>query len=326
MNIIETERLFISDGKERYCPESFCELPEQELSAVQHFVEINRHAQEIKNLFLIFKFNIEQLRDHYTLMHSGDLLCGEQKASSEEDFIAVNAYVTNILSAGHTLVESMEAYVKENEEIDESVKNTFFDYEHGIYDTSFAYRLLIRLRDFTQHGHLAVSKTDNIYFFDLKQILEKPHFTHNKKLGDEIKQHAAEIIDLYKDTPTISLTQAVAEYVSKLLLIYQQFWKTATAEFQSACLAFDNIAHSHPENFTTCEDGKVDLFFYEKSDAGSQAMWLSGDFLSVFEELSQEAKTYADYYFNAYEELMEGTILVKLDEQKRMSIDMITFP
>ena len=42
-----------------------------------------------------------------------------------------------------------------------------------IYDTVFSYKLLTRLRDYSQHGHLPVSSEGNSYYFDFVDILGK---------------------------------------------------------------------------------------------------------------------------------------------------------
>lgn len=288
----DTERLIILNGKLEI--PLFNDLPEQKLTAVRHFVEITSHLQEIQQLFRIFKFNIERLRESYTLMSNGDVLCGERNADSEDDYIAINAYIVNILGSGRTLVEAMDLYISENKEIDESVRKTYFDYEHDLYDTSFAYRLLIRLRDLTQHGHLAVSKVGNNYSFDLKQITEKPHFSHNKKLGDEIKRISTEIIETYRDAPTISLTQAVAEYVSKLFMLYQKFWQEASSEFHNSYAAFESVLRSYPGNSIKGKGEDPVLFVYEIINGAAQAVPISSDFIFMYEQFRRLSGFYPD--------------------------------
>ena len=161
---------------------AFVSLSESELTVSRHHVEITRHLQEIHHLFLMLKYDIESLQKEYTLDVSGKVFRGGKPAKREEDFIAVNAHVINIISAGRTLTEAMECYINTNERIEPEAKNRYKSFCSNTYDKSFSYRLLIRLRDFSQHGHLPVCKTHNNYCFDLKQILEKPHFNHNEKL------------------------------------------------------------------------------------------------------------------------------------------------
>lgn len=54
----------------------------------------------------------------------------------------------------------------------------------------------MKLRDFSQHGHLIVSRDyQNKYYFDIEQILSTPHFNINKKLKPEMKNIRQEIYE-----------------------------------------------------------------------------------------------------------------------------------
>ncbi len=134
----------------------------------------------------------------------------QNPANSGADYISVNSHIINIISAGRTLIESMECYIKNNSDIGDA-KQKYLDYYHNTYDSSFAYRFLIRLRDYSQHGHLPVSSTGNNYYFDLIQISNKPHYNHNKTFETQMKSIIDEILEKYHNTPTISLTETLAE-------------------------------------------------------------------------------------------------------------------
>ena len=60
---MNTEKTFFLDGELDRQP--FHELSKDELDIVEHFVEINRHLQEIHSLFLVLNFNIDQLKKRY---------------------------------------------------------------------------------------------------------------------------------------------------------------------------------------------------------------------------------------------------------------------
>lgn len=170
------------------------ELSENDLKIAKHFIEVTRHLQEIHHLFLIFKKDIDNLQKEYVLMNNGDVFSGQNPAENEDDYIAINAYTIRIISAGQTLVESMECYINNNTNIDDTAKQRYLDFYHKTYDLSFAYRLLIRLRDYSQHGHLPVSSLGNNYYFDLIQIVDKPHYNHNKTFENQMKNIIDNII------------------------------------------------------------------------------------------------------------------------------------
>jgi len=70
----------------------------------------------------------------YLLMSDGKVLKNGEPAISEDDFIAINAMVNNLISAGRTLVESMECYISERHSEDDSDCKAYMDFYHITYD------------------------------------------------------------------------------------------------------------------------------------------------------------------------------------------------
>ena len=118
-----TERMFLTDEGFSLTYE---ELLENDLEVARHFIEVTRHLQEIHYLFLIFINNIDKLQKEYVLMNNGDVFYRERAANDESDYISINSYIINIISAGRTLVESMECYINSNLNIDDEAKNRGF--------------------------------------------------------------------------------------------------------------------------------------------------------------------------------------------------------
>lgn len=116
---MDTERMYLADNSFALTAE---ELTPEDLESAKHFVETTRHLQEIHSLFSVFKFNIDVLQEEYVLMNSGKVFCDEKPANNAQDYIAINAYITNIISAGKTLADSMECYVKSNSRIDSAAR------------------------------------------------------------------------------------------------------------------------------------------------------------------------------------------------------------
>ena len=160
----------------------------------------------------------------YLLMSDGKVLKNGEPAISEDDFIAINAMVNNLISAGRTLVESMECYISERHSEDDSDCKAYMDFYHITYDSSFPYRFLMRMRDYSQHGHLPVIRNEVWYGFDLYQVLNKPHFKHNGLIKQQLENAVKEVLEVYGDIPRLSLAMTLAEFTANLLAIYHQFW------------------------------------------------------------------------------------------------------
>lgn len=313
---MDTEKLFLTNEKLDIV---YRELEENDLNTVRYFVEITRHLQEIHHFLLIFIKNIDCMQKEYVLMNTGNVIYNQKPAIREEDYIAINSYIINIISAGRTLVESMECYVESNMNTDAAAKQKYLDFYHKTYDSSFAYRLLIRLRDYSQHGHLPVSSTGNNYYFDLVQIVDKPHYNHNKTLETEMKNIVHEIITVYRDTPTIALTETLAEFVEKLLSIYKMFWYQTEHEFAEAYANFQNIISAYPENIINEEDGRSDFFVYDMVDCNAHIVNIKSNAQEMLNMFKKESECLYNEYAEAFKELLSGNILISCSQQ---NIDM----
>ncbi len=319
---MDTEKLFILN--EETSEISYAELSENDLLSSKHYVEITRHLQEIHQLFLITKYNISCLQERYLLMNSGDVYYDGKAADSENDFIAINAHITSIISSGKTLADAMECYINTNSDIEKTFKDEYLNYYHHIYDSSFAYRFLIRLRDFSQHGHLPVSSERNNYYFDLKQIAEKPHFNHNQALLEQMSHAIDEIIDVYKDTPMLCLTKTVAEFVAKLFTIYNKFWKCTESELISSYLKFQSIIKTYPENIITASSFLNGLFVYDVENGMAQTVHTKDNPQKMFKKFKSEANAVYNEYRDAFEQLIQNTLWIRCVDKERIEIGVGT--
>lgn len=307
---MDTEKMFLTDnGFNLVCEE----LADEDLKTARHFIEITRHMQEIHQLFLIFKKDIDNLQNEYVLKNNGNVFRKQNPANSGADYISVNSHIINIISAGRTLVESMECYIKNNSDIGDE-KQKYLDFYHGTYDSSFAYRLLIRLRDYSQHGHLPVSFMGNNYFFDLIQIANKPHYNHNKTFETQMKSIIDEILEKYHNTPTISLTETLAEYVVKLLAIYKMFWYQTEKELTEACTKFQTVVSCYPDNIIKEQEGLDGLFIYDVVDGNAHVVDPNDKPDEMVVRFKKEAEDNFDEYSEAYKEVLDGNLYIKLSD------------
>lgn len=288
------------------------ELSQSELNALERFVEISRHVEEIHGLFSVFLKNIEAFRSEYTLKNGGRIFRGSALADAQDDYIAINAHTINVISSGKTLVESMDCYIKTGG-IEDSKKSAYAAFCSKIYDASFSYRLLFQLRNYAQHGHLPVSTDGKTYFFDLPQIIDKPHYAHNKTLKKQLCQINRDCIATYGQIPKIPLTESIAEFSAELLYIYENFWNFAECEFKIAAASFFETVEKYPGN-KIGQDGENELFIYKTAGENVHAALIGKDSLKHFFALKKDAqKTYKDFE-EAYKSLCEGNIFIRLSD------------
>lgn len=291
------------------------ELAEEDLKTARHFIETTRHMQEIHQLFQILKKDIDNLQNEYVLKNNGNVFREQNPANSEADYISVNSHIINIISAGRTLVESMECYIENNSDVGD-VKQKYLDFYHNTYDSSFAYRLLIRLRDYSQHGHLPVSSMGNNYCFDLIQIANKPHYNHNKTLKKQMKSIIDEILEKYHNTPTISITETLAEYVVKLLAIYKMFWYQTEKELTEACTKFQTVVSCYPDNIIKEQEGLNGLFIYDVVDGNAHVVDPNDKPDEMVIRFKKEADDNYDEYAEAYKEIFGANLYIKLSDDQ----------
>lgn len=306
---MDTEKTFLT--KEGFSL-VFEELSEKDLYISRHFMETIRHIQEIQQLFLIFKKDIDNLKKEYVLMNNGKVFSEHKPANKESDYISINAHIINIISAGRTLVESMECYINNNSHIGDK-KLKYLDFYHKVYDSSFAYRLLIRLRDYSQHGHLPVSSEKNNYYFDLMQIVNKPHYNHNKTLKIQMKSIIDEILIKYHDSPTIALTETVAEYVAKLFSIYKMFYYQTEEELTKTYFEFQSVVLRYPDNIINEQES---LFVYDIVDGTAHVVDMKDNANKMVVRFKKEAEDTFDEYKEAYKNVLAGNLYVQYSDGK----------
>lgn len=248
------------------------ELTGEEKSCIEYFIELTRHIQEIEQLFCIFRFNLNSMQNYY-IMNNDDTINRRFTFEFEvDDDIGINALVINYLSSAKTLTESIEMFIKENiGEISEKYQNFKTNCLSKIYDENFYYRFLIHLRDFSQHGHLPVSRdfNSNKYCFDLDTILQTPHFTHNKKLRNEMEKYRIEINAKYIDNPRIMFTKSIAEFNVCIIKIYVEFLNEIESILSNSINEIKVLLATRPDIIYKSKDCLNGWVFYNVSEDGN---------------------------------------------------------
>lgn len=218
-----------------------------ELHTIEEYIEFTRHLLEINQLFKIFRVNLNDILLHYELYANDFFKRKINFNDKESDYIVINALTINYISSAKTLTESIENFIesKLGEDKLEDFKTSCLS---KIYDERFSYRLLIRLRDYAQHGHLPVSlSTDKRCSFNLEKIIDTPHFSHNKKLQGEIIRIKEKVFDEFEDTARITFTRSIAEFEISILEIYMNFINIIREKLFELLNNFNNLIKEKPE-------------------------------------------------------------------------------
>lgn len=248
------------------------ELNKKELDTIQEYIEFARHIQEIDQLFHIYKVNLDNLLINYELMNNDNYYRKSNNLKEKDDGIVINALVINYISSAKTLIESIDSFIKEKMG-DEKYNKYKIDCLSRIYDERFSYRLLIHLRDFAQHGHLPVYiSLDNKCSFDLDQILNTPHFKHNKKLEEEMKSIAFIIQKDFGDNPRIMFVRSIAEFEVAVLEIYDYFITDVILELKKLRKELDDLIDRRPDIIYKSKDSLDGFILYTMVDNNVHCM------------------------------------------------------
>ena len=238
------------------------DLSAEELRVTTEYVEITRHLQEISQLFSVFRYDLQSLLNVYDLNNKDELVRRKAYVDGFDDRTEINALVISYLSAGKTLTDSLKTCVEKSCSTLEEDRVGYQELLTRVYDGAFSYRLLVRLRDYAQHGHLPVSIVDNRLCFDLGQIINTPHFNHNKSLKGEMETFIEELLVKHETQPRYVFTLAMAEYTASMAEIYDGFWEKMERAFTFRAEAFQRLIGARPDDLEHKRENLKGFFFY----------------------------------------------------------------
>ena len=200
---MDTERYFKATEENLDNIANYLEGTEEELKVIIDYVEITRHIQEIHQWYEIFMYSLDQLK----------------KATWYNNKIGINTYLISLIRAGKTIADSMSLCIEKNYGKEERL---FISKE---YDNSFSYKFLIRLRNYSQHGHIPVSIIENRPKFDLMQIYNTPHYEFNNTLRKEVEDFIKFIHKNHDcaEGPMLDFESTVCSYTCSIFRIYKKF-------------------------------------------------------------------------------------------------------
>ncbi len=289
------------------------DFTDEALQVIQSYVEITRHVQEIHQLFELFQYNLKRLLNVYELNNGDRIKRHGPHLGDFSDRIELNALVINYISAGKTLIDSIESCIKSNYLEDRTKYDAFSKFLSSVYGGCFSYRLLTRLRDFAQHGHLPVSVVDDRVCFDIAQIINTPHFNHNKSILKEMKKFNDELLVVERTQPHHVFTLAVAEYTVSMCNVYHQFWLSIQDAFLEKEKEIRTLIEQVPECIIHKNDSLNGWLFY-LLDSTLHTFNTAEDSLAMFAENREEAKRIYELEAKELEAFRRSIRMIKLEE------------
>ncbi len=192
------------------------------------YVALTRDMAEANQLFEVFFFNLTNMRNSFVFGINDTVIRTNHCPDFKSDVIAINSLVINLISSAKTLTEFLRCtanrWIGGNPKNDKKkYKDKYNVYVSDIYDTHFNYRFLINLRNYMQHGYLPVSFREGKYSFDVKQILDTPHFEVKGYLKNDIENFLEKLSFQYGHIPCVSLVITISDFVVNVTDIYNNF-------------------------------------------------------------------------------------------------------
>lgn len=285
----------------------FAALNDAERGAVTKYVELVRHIQEIGQLFSVFRYHLERLTQVYDLTASDAVVRRLPPAGDFDDRTEINALITALLGAGATLDHSLQVCIRHSGADTEA----FDRLRTQVYDSSFYYRLLTKLRDFSQHGHLAVSVRDGRFAFDLAQILATPHFRHKAETRQEMEAFCAQL-SAHEREGRLVFTLSLAEYAAGIAALYDGFFRLVRQPLTGRTQAVRALLQRTPEHIRHPDPSHNGILLYI-SDGTGHALDTREDFSPVFDRLQEEGARFLQFHRRELALLRRSGHFVPLD-------------
>ncbi|OSM16278.1 hypothetical protein B6S39_14315, partial [Enterococcus faecalis] len=117
------------------------------------YIEMTRFFIELSELYKIFQANYSLLLENFTLNTNDTVYYRHTIIQEDELYTLINTFTINLISSGKSLSESIDTYL--NTILGKETYNKFrSDISSPIYDKNFSYKLLLQLRNYSQHGHI----------------------------------------------------------------------------------------------------------------------------------------------------------------------------
>ena len=283
--------IYIEDLKFNIDNLNIIRLSKEENEVFKFFSEANRNIQEIEKLFNIYRCNLNIMLDSIDIKCTDEIIAKNTYYQSE--YIVVNTLLVNLISSGKTLIEAIEKFTNFIDDKETSKIKFKDNWISKIYDTSFAYRFLIFLRNYSQHGNIPVSNDySNQYCFSLDKILNTKSFNFNKNIKTEMDELRIAVYNKFHNYPNLSFSSTVIDYNYYIHLLYFNYYKSIRNVIYDMFKKVKCIIKENP-NLIHHEIKEIDnrIVFYDDED--TIHIYPNDDsFLQTFDEYKHEARIF----------------------------------
>lgn len=279
------------------------EIDEETQSVFKRMVAFAEELQGIKQLFDIFIYNLTHMADVFTMYYNDEIIRNDNKNSAS--FIEVNAYLVNVIGAGKTLTEAIEVFFSE-----EIGKEAGIEFKRKClskkYDECFSYRFLIFLRNYSQHGHLPVSRNlDGRFCFDLSQIMCSRHIKINGAMKKSMDHVYQEMVEKMKTEPLVAFTYTLDTYSLTVVEVYYSFLREIESVVKQHHDEVNTILKEHPE-YVCSEFGEwKDVVVFDEEDGMLHLFFSKDNLWNAYIEYKKYAKEKLKFYQREHTEISD---------------------
>ncbi len=188
---------------------------------LDEYIELTRHIQELDQLFHVFCFNHEIMVKNYVFYNSDKFERKSILCTENTDFVCINAFIINLLSAGRQVLDSTDDLI---ENLFGKESDQYKEWRASVlskeYDDNFIYRFFYELRNFSQHMHLPVSVQDGRCFFDFEQLLNTPHYDGKREIREEMQKINNKLKSNHGVMMHHAVTFSVSSYICSVTKVY----------------------------------------------------------------------------------------------------------
>ncbi|MFR6601536.1 MAG: hypothetical protein ACLUQ0_03480 [Enterococcus italicus] len=253
------------------------------------YVELTRHIIELDKLFNVFRYNLTNLLNHFTI-YTNDLLERlDENLTEDQYYYQINALTINLISSAKTLSESIETCMKNF-----LLKKEFNSFKLRIlskpYDEHFSYRFLLHMRNYSQHGHLPVNIHQQRVYFDLDEILAMPHFDLNGQLKKELDVLRKDIYNQFRDSSRISYVYTVAKFNLVITEIYFNYLKEIKPILIKLNDDKNELLLNTKFQLINSDGSSSDMLFYEFDGENYHCFNRKDNSISMYADIKREVK------------------------------------
>lgn len=216
-------------------------LPWEHEQILRRYLSMSQHICELDELYSMMVFNLGNMFEKFSLQFDDRIFA---KRGETVDVIQINALLCNAVSAGRTLIESMEKFDEFYISKDKSFKKNFIS---KAYDQYSEYKIVDFLRNYMQHGHIPIHYDEEKIYLDLSEILETTHLKMNKNLKRMLQKAKKDLLEYGVADTRLCCVPLFYKYFLLIHRLYRAFYSYAEYTLMQIGEEKRKLLQDHPE-------------------------------------------------------------------------------